>query len=69
MTAIDLDLHHPAPNGLLVQLSRRATDCAAAVNDGYSGMCSSTCRTHRSLTFGSIVFGMLLILLDSTGAA
>ena len=34
----------------------------AAVTEEYSGKCSSTCRTHRSLTFGSIFFGMVRIL-------
>ena len=37
----------------LPTLSRRATASAAAVSDGYSAKCSSTCRTHRSRTFGS----------------
>lgn len=42
---------------------------AAAVNDGYSDNCSSTCRTHRSLTFGSIFFGMVGILPTHKDAA
>ncbi len=42
--------------------SRRATTSAVAVSDGYSGKCSSTWRTHRSWTFGSILFGMNCIL-------
>ncbi|WP_229115869.1 hypothetical protein, partial [Parenemella sanctibonifatiensis] len=36
---------------------------------GYSGKCSNTCRTHRSLTFGSILFGMTHILPTHKDAA
>lgn len=50
-------------------LARRATDSAAAVSDAYSGKCSSTWRTHRSLIFGSIFFGMARILATEKDAA
>ncbi len=42
--------------------SRRATAVAAAVSDGYSDRRSRTRRTQRSLTDGSIFFGMTRIL-------
>jgi hypothetical protein len=39
-----------------------ATYSPVAVSDWYSGKCSSTCRTHRSMTFELVVFGMVRIL-------
>src|SRR5674476_1137195 len=42
-----------------------ATACDAAVNVGYSPRCSLTRRTALAFSSGSIIFGMLLILLDS----
>jgi hypothetical protein len=35
------------------------------VEDGYSDKCSSTCLTHRSLTFGATSFGMARVLPTS----
>ena len=40
-----------------------------ASRDGYSGRCSNTCPTHRSLTFGPIFFGMVRILPTHKDAA
>ena len=40
-----------------------------ASRDGYSGRCSNTCPTHRSLTFGPIFFGMVRILPTHRDAA
>src|SRR5665647_3143988 len=42
-----------------------ATACDAAVNVGYSPRCSLTRRTALAFNSGSIIFGILLILLDS----
>jgi hypothetical protein len=42
-----------------------ATACDAAVNVGYSPRCSLTRRTALAFSSGSIIFGILLILLDS----
>src|SRR5665647_2074197 len=41
------------------------TACDAAVNVGYSPRCSLTRRTALAFNSGSIIFGILLILLDS----
>ncbi|MEI2826414.1 MAG: hypothetical protein V9F04_08355 [Dermatophilaceae bacterium] len=49
--------------------SRRATAWHAAVSVGYSCTWSSTNRTQRSLTFGSIIFGMTCILPTQKDAA
>ena len=42
-----------------------ATAYDAAVNVGYSPRCSETRRTALAFSSGSIIFGILLILLDS----
>src|SRR5699024_397284 len=42
-----------------------ATAAAAAVGDGYSDWCSVTRRTARAFNSGSMILGIVLILLDS----
>lgn len=70
VTAVDLGLHDPTANGLLPQALTTGDHLSkAAVSDQYSARCSNTWRTHRSLTFGSIFFGMDCILPTHKDAA
>ena len=66
LAAVDLSLTTQRLTDPLATPSGRATTSAAAVSDGY---CSTTRRTHRSLTFGSIILGMVRILPTHKDAA
>ena len=64
MTAVDLGLDLPATHGLLAD-TELLGHAAAAVSEEYSPWWSLTSSTARAFSSSSVLFGVVLILLDS----